>query len=539
MVTRFYRYTLTLGAPLLVTRIEGDVSSALTAHFIPGSMIRGAVAARMDPQDPAFHTLALSGKVCYLNCYPRSAAGHRSIPVPASLRRVKYGGATERYHDLAGYAGKTEWPDEELESAPAEFLTMDQPELKWVKVATTLKVHHQRDRRLGRATRYAGALFSYESINPGQQFGGCVAIQGLDTDEVQEWFARLADLMKGTILLGRSRCAEYGGLATVSWSETEGRDRELAPLGRLIDRDVSAGERFRAVLTSDYLGRRGDTGLVDPTVIAEDLRRSLGPAAAEIKGQYLSFRRAGGFNRKWRLPVPQVSALAAGSAVVLEAKQDIPLERVIAAEHEPLGERTIECYGRVSFLYGTDPCPLIVRDEHTGSALGPTGTPPVLIQQIERRLLHGAFANEVYGIARSIDVSDPPSRSLIGRLRAALRLPAGQALDQFRVWLNDRDDDPMALRRAAKNQLKGCRVKWPDGEASMYDWLKTCAGSNGGEVADEGWFERRLRIDALSRECAVSNGSSARSLAMTLLPEMRRLLLDAVLAQVARTSKRG
>lgn len=534
MVTLFFPYTLTLAAPLLATQIEGDAGSAATARFIPGSMIRGAVAARINPEEPGFRDLIISGKVCFLNCYPQSSAGHRSIPVPASWRSAKYS-SSKHYYDLSGYASEREWPNEELEKVPAEFVTLDQPDLRWVRVATTFKMHHQRDRKLGHATQRTG-LFSYEAIDAGQKFGGCVVIKGADQQEVNSLFNQVDGLMQNALLLGRSRRAEYGGLASVSWIKREGQERELASYSSYLNNDIKPGERFRVLLTSDYIGK-SHTGLINPNALINELVDLLGPDSVETVGQFLSSRRIGGFNRKWQLPLPQVLALAAGSIVVMKAKKRIPLSKLNALESEPLGERVAEGYGRISFLAAANPMPLITEDSQPTrvSVIDGIETPPLVIQQAERRLLYQALTNEAYRVARNIKVCEPPSRSLIGRFRAVLRMPHEKAFKQIRAWLKNDDKDPDALRRQARDQLKRCQVKWPDHpRRSMYDWLQDFVGD-----ATLVHLAQDLRVEFISMKCMLTNKHSAEESAKQLLPEMRKLLLDAVFARIARQGKRA
>lgn len=531
MVTLFFPYALTLAAPLLATQIEGDAGSAVTARFIPGSMIRGAVAARINQGGPGFRDLILSGKVCFLNCYPQSSAGHRSIPVPASWRSAKYS-SSKGYYDLSGYASEREWPKEELEKVPAEFVTLDQPDLRWVRVATMFKMHHQRDRKLGHATRKTG-LFSYEAIDAGQKFGGCVVIKGADHEEVNSLFNQVAELMENALLLGRSRRAEYGGLALVSWIKREGQERELASYSPYLNRDINPGERFRVLLTSDYIGK-SHTGLISPNAFIDMLMDLIGLYSVETVSQFLSFRRIGGFNRKWQLPLPQVLALAAGSIVVMEAKKRIPLSKLNALESEALGERVAEGYGRIAFLTTANPMPLITEDSQPTrvSVINDIETPPLVVQQAERRLLYQALTNEVYKVARNIEVFEPPSRSLIGRFRTVLRMPHEKAFQQIRAWL--KDDDPDALRRQTRDQLKRCQAKWLDDQRSAYDWLRHFVDDNTLVC-----LAQTLRVKVISRECMLTNESSAEESAKQLLPEMRRLLLDVVLARIARQSKKA
>ncbi|RJQ83735.1 MAG: hypothetical protein C4519_06295 [Desulfobacteraceae bacterium] len=495
----------------------------------------------MDPQNPLFHTLILSGKVCCLNCYPQTSEGHRSLPVPVSLRAPKYE-PLNKYYDLSNYKSKEDWPEEELEKTPAEFVTLDQPDHMFVKVATALKIHHQRDRKLGHATRQTG-LFAYESMDPGQTFGGYLVIQGDDREAIRELFDRVAALLGDTLLLGRSRRAEYGGLASLSWKEKDVRERELAPYGVRLDRDVEPGERFKVLLTSDYVGRFIHTGLVNPSALGEELAHALGADSAEVANQFLGFQRNGGFNRKWQLPLPQASALAAGSIMVLKAKKKISLSALKALESRAFGERIAEGYGRISFLSIGDQELSIEMDNERTVQKPPaitSETPPITLRQVERRLLYQALTDQVYKLASNIKVNDPPSRSLIGRFRVVLRMPCDKALSQMELWLKD-NDDPDALRPHARNQLKRCRLEGLGETVTMYDWL--CARISESKtpalVETQGTLRSALGLDLIRRECMITTDGSVKETMTGILPKIISLLIDAVFTQIARQSQRA
>src|SRR5262245_57167720 len=148
MTTRYYPYTLTLEAPLLLAALEADPNSACSLDFIPGGAVRGAVArglcaAGLDRSDPyRFRHLILSGRVCYLNAYV-GAEGRRCLPAAVSLRREKYGAAV---HDLAAWTGAEGETAGSLERLKTPFVTLETPELVGAEVVTTGRAHHQRDR---------------------------------------------------------------------------------------------------------------------------------------------------------------------------------------------------------------------------------------------------------------------------------------------------------------------------------------------------------------------------------------------------------
>jgi len=77
--------------PVLVTQLGGgDPNSAVGFNFMPGSVIRGALIAKYlhggkgNATDDDFRRLFFDGGVRFLNAYPRSQSGERTLPAPLS-----------------------------------------------------------------------------------------------------------------------------------------------------------------------------------------------------------------------------------------------------------------------------------------------------------------------------------------------------------------------------------------------------------------------------------------------------------------------
>src|SRR5690606_18507107 len=138
------------------------------------------------------------------------------------------------------------------------------------------RIHQQRDRARGRAWKEErdgleeahGAIFAFEFLEADQEFAGLVQIRGEDSAACDELAEIVRNVLRGRILLGRSRRGGYGGDGTISWEDP--RDRELYGQG-VVNADLPAGTCFRALLTAPYVGRDPDTGQVDPSRVASDI----------------------------------------------------------------------------------------------------------------------------------------------------------------------------------------------------------------------------------------------------------------------------
>jgi len=474
MITRYFPLTLTLDAPALLTQFEDDASSSRTLDFIPGASLRGAVARGLCEQGldrtrpDLFRRIVLGGHVRYLNGYI-VAAGRRCLPTPASFRREKYHGRDrdDQRHDLS--AG---WPEDDapqLERFDELFLTLDTADQRPGNLSVSARFHHQRDRSVGRATKEVGAIFQFQSLDAGQSFRALVAISADDEQKVEALRTHIAAALEGGLFLGRSRRAGYGGTARVSWEPPEERE---ASGGCTLASDVPAGTTFRALAVSDFLGRNV-AGQCDPASFESALALPLA-GLAEVVDRFFEFRRVGGFNRTWGLELPQALALRAGSLVLLNAVQAVPLSAFLNIEHAGVGERRAEGFGRVLFL--DSPTPRVKLQETTTThAQRPLGGAPELIVEMQQRLLADAMERALAESAATLarDAGERlPSPSLLSKLRLPLRHHANHAdaLRELARWLDA--DARERLKNTARRQLEDCRVRPPRARPiSLLDWL--------------------------------------------------------------------
>lgn len=469
MITRFYPYTLTLQAPLLITAPEGDANSVHSMGFIPGSTIRGAVASRLNPTSNAktFKQYILSGQVCYLNAYP-TVNGQRALPMPVSLRKEKYGDTT---HDLAYYSGQPQmengWPDEQLQGVEAPFVSLDQATLTAAVATLDSRVHQQRDRSAGRAYESHGTIFTYEALEACQQFQGIIAVSGKNKKETDALWGKIQKALGKRMSLGRSRNARYGGSAIVDIESPI--DYETAGATRIIRGKLKQGNLFCVFLTADYVGRNPNSGQPDPTAFRQEITELIGKNRVAVLRTRWAFRLVGGFNRKWGLQLPQTLALRAGSLLVLKAKQDILYDDLLAIERTGLGERRAEGFGRIVFLEKQNKT-CKISDEEPSAPSQPKRPAPSLITTMQKRIVLEALEHRITQSAADLtrNAKSIPSPSLLGRLRIPLREGAAAGLPTLRSWFNR--DYAQHLRRPAMNQLDDCRID--RGRITLSEWIQ-------------------------------------------------------------------
>ena len=536
MTVRYLPFTLSFGAPAILNVVGGDPNSAATLGYIPGGAIRGALAARLgDPDSRAgirsrFQSLVLDGSVCCLHAYPLDDRDQRTLPAPTSLRASR---EADRCLDLAAFEGHDQatWPEESLSALPWQYVSLASAQPVGVTPKIGSRIHHQRDRQRGRAWSEQrdgrevqhGAIFTYEYLQPGQTFGGLIQVFGVDEWECAQRINEIQETLKGAIRLGRSRRAGYGGEAGINWGSIQ--EREVSGEGVIL-KDLSAGDQFRVLLTSDCIVRDPRTGQLDPAACDQLLAERLG-GRATLKRIRWAFNVVGGFNQKWRLELPQARSVAAGSVLLFQAEERIPINDLLALEHEGLGERRTEGFGRFTFLEA--PVQEVrIRRAARSQAQKPSTAAPELVEFIECRLLQSAVSREIEQLALTVAgcASRIPSPSLLGRLRVPLRMQPARALQTLSECLSSGD---RALRRPAQDQLRRCRIDPGPGPLSLATWMRDLA-------ADDRWDRLRdwLRLEPLAQRNHVVSEEGALQQLKRMNDEVAVRLIDATLAALAK-----
>ncbi len=548
---RYLPYTLTLGAPAVITALGGDPNSSLCLPFIPGAAIRGAMAGRLgnsgtdNVKEEEFYELVLGGKVRYLHAYP-AQNDRRALPIPVSVRLKKE--AQKRLEniaagDLAAYPSLegnavVNWPKEQLVAPAENFLTIGSSRLTLVQPERSTRIHHQRDSKgdyLGqdKQIRNHGAIFFFESLDAGQSFKGLLQIRGESEEECEQLAKRVQTLLKEEIFVGRSKRAGYGGMAKIEWDESRKNEVEGAGTDGFqpITCDIEPDMKFRLLLTSACIVRNPDTGQIDPGALKVLISRYLEDKVEWVCSRW-AFATVGGFNRKWRLETPQALAVAAGSVVVLKAKQPILIDELYRVEHEGLGERREEGYGRVLFLKeGLSPQVFLHQEKKALSSFLLGKNPPQLVSIIEKRIIDVQIIKQIEEKALSIAKSakNLPSSSLLGRLRTPLRNDPEKALKTIKDWLQEGDKDK-CLKRAAMDQLNGCFIEWKNRKHSLLEWLM--------EAIDENKILDWLQTSVIAQRGHLISEKSAMNFLHAKSEELSVRLIDALFSAMALRNKK-
>lgn len=476
-------FTLLLSAeqPLLLTSLQGDPNSSVSYPYIPGSVLRGVLIGRymqqhgvanhrLDLHDADIRALFFDNSTRYLNAFlyaDTHNTPHRLLPIPCSWRKEKRSEFSKNEPSVT-------------DTAFATFPALDEPksiggdgcwihtngEVVIATVQRHINIHNQRDRARGRGVKGSGAVFRYEAIAPGQTFQAVIICDA--GPKIEKELQEL--LLPGTLWLGGSRSAGYGRVALSNvvslpvWHEvdTEPAQRihagkhelRLTLLSDLISRDPISGQ-YHAMLPLTSLAQR--LGISDLTVVSE---RSFQTQT------YL-----GGFNRTWGLPWPQTVALAAGSIFTCTFTGSLDLQRVAALEHEGLGERRTEGFGRVAINWQPFNSTFRLRkiESSADSVQAPvalSASSQHLVEQMAQRILRQRMEQRLMDLVSQMRITGSVSGTQLSRIRIVARrgLDGGEFTLLAQLL--------RSLPANARHQFEQARVEDSESSQSLLDWLE-------------------------------------------------------------------
>lgn len=481
-----FLYTITIEEPVLANSLGGEPNSAKSLFYLPGSLLRGAAinayAGKKDAGDENFRRLFLDGRTCYLNAYPLSQNG-RSLPIPLKFKKPKYFDASDFGH-IQGL---------EIHALHEEL---------------QINIHTQRDASLGHAAADFGAIYRYIALPDGLRLQGAVLTETPADAKIIE------SLLTGSsILIGKARTAGYGRVTIVTaplagWKE--GGAKSASSTG------------FTLIILSPTIVR---DAYGQPTLDIEPALSARLGVAAVIKKSFVKPEIVGGFNRTWGLPLPQVTAIAAGCLFELEAKVDAAALKQL--EEYGVGERRAEGFGRLAINLalpekiedaGWKIVPPQIEDiVQSKTCLGENKIAKLMLMRLLRRDLDEI----VISAARTATVNyfGGVPNSQLSRWRVIVRDVLEQHdLPRLEKFCNDSKGKP------GWQKMEKARVNFNGQQPRLTEWIEALLN----------------QPEALSQACGAefkpghSLGSNSVQIDSDLNVEYRLRLLDAVLALMAK-----
>lgn len=444
-------YLLKLREPVLANSLAGDTNSARSLHYVPGGLVRGALINnyRLDKNAEAsndeFRRFFLSNETRYLHAYPwygnerDSDENLRALPTPLAWKvpKATAAGSTTRATQVFNLA-QTDSEEHGLTGVKFDLWWRDGNEIRSPEIAVQFNVHTQRDAIRGRAKEDLGAVFRYEALPAGLLVCGIILTANKqDAEEIKKLLRRNG----GELLLGKARTAGYGR-ASVEKVEDLGSEwregRRWVEKKRSRDEEgdefeefqpPAAVQNFRLTFLSEALLRDEHGQLtLDPLPA---LKARLGVENLSATKVFRAAEIVGGFNRKWGLPLPQVTAIAAGSVFVLKSETPIVWETLCKLEETGVGERRTEGFGRVSI--DIDQPETIdwkksdaKEDTSREAGLLLTGASERMAKLMLRRLLHRELEQKVMAAVRKHPIDTTIPNSQLSHWRVIIRSARGE-----------------------------------------------------------------------------------------------------------------
>ncbi|MBD2139032.1 CRISPR-associated protein Csx10 [Anabaena sp. FACHB-1237] len=374
---KVFTFLLEAKQPILATSFQGDPNSDVSYPYIPGSMIRGALISRYIKRHPELPNDFLSEEINkesnqeikrlffnssnrYLNAYLFCEEQEkRTLPVPLAWYQNKDEELfSTEILDLSQNIPETS----SLKRINKKFCIVNNSEVIFYQDKRRINIHNLRDRTKGRSSpikrnsdnnkeiqKGEGAIFTYESLDIGQIFQGIILCEDNDADTIEKL------LQPEDIWLGGSQSAGYGHTKIIkidSYKVDNGKNKEWSEIGIEVKNRINR-QKLRVTLLSDAIVRN-DCGQISADslsvkqAIEDKLEHKLKikiqlPQPTDI---FISSNVVGGFNRKWGLPLPQMTALSAGSVFVFDTQ--LTEEQIKTLENEGIGERCIDGFGRIA-----------------------------------------------------------------------------------------------------------------------------------------------------------------------------------------------
>jgi CRISPR-associated protein Csx10 len=350
--------------PILATSLQGDPNSDVSFSYIPGSMIRGVLISRYlkqysckEPdilQNNDIQRLFFDGTTRFLNVYLFDAEKERrTLPVPLCLYKEK----TEELKTIYNCSN----PDikgtiKSPQRISYSFCIIEDSSISVYSEKRRINIHNQRHRQRGKGIEGNGSVFRYDAIDAGQIFQG-VILCDVDDDApiIKSLLTSPDENEKVQLWLGGSQSAGYGHV-TVKILHDDNDETVWNEVKNDLELRVNSQENLVVTLLSDVI-LRDEWGQVSSNnqLFINTIIDLLSPDLKHLD-TYSNSVIVGGFNRKWGLPLPQVSAFSSGSVFVFkipqfpdEIKKMEFVKKLEEIENAGIGERKVDGFGRLAF----------------------------------------------------------------------------------------------------------------------------------------------------------------------------------------------
>ncbi len=322
------RYQIFLDGDLMLPSSD----SSHSMDYIPGTSVLGALAARYKGEN--FEDLFLSENVRFSNLYISDSEGHAFYPAPKFLAKIK--AATEEedkgIKNTIGVKSEScdnNEPPKQYKPLKKGYINKDygyrEPERKIV--------YHNNINGVD------GGLYMQYCICARQYFSGTITAKGKYLKEIYPLFGN------GVLYIGRSKTAQYAACRIVDAPVTKAESsvftaKQGSVIAFILQSDV--------ILTNENGVFTADSSALLNTLKNDNLIFEEEDSAVTDKTS-MAVKIISGYNAKWNLKKPQITAFAAGSAVIARVNADTELPK-----QKLIGEKQNEGFGIITVIENAD-----------------------------------------------------------------------------------------------------------------------------------------------------------------------------------------
>ncbi|MGB3266169.1 MAG: CRISPR-associated protein Csx10 [Microcoleus sp.] len=463
--------TLTLKSqqPILATSFQGDPNSDVSYSYIPGSMIRGAIVGRYMRQHHLSELDLTNEKVKrlffdanttrYLNAYFLSyeKQPQRTLPLPLCWFKDKGEELTDDSSITVYDFSIDRGDDPETPKSVGEyFWTKERGVVKLYNEKRRINIHNFRDRQKGRSTDNQGEIFRYDALDAGQKFQSVILCEDEDVITIQ-----MLLVTEPNIWLGGSQSAGYGHTKIIDLKILDNWNEIGIPA-----EDRENGESLSITLLSDTL-LRNECGqpVADPMLIKQAVEEVLNISLPEPSNIFAGSTLIGGFNRKWGLPLPQVPAFTAGTAIVFKGVE-INESQIQQLEAQGIGEKREDGFGRIAVNWLQDEkfTVSLAKPSSSSTSLKKEGS-RFLAEQMAQRLLEQKLEQYLQKEVEPLSLQEGISNSQLSRLQSVAR--QGLSNGDFSLVISLLNNLPSK----AKNQFERTKIGDKSFRQQLDEWL--------------------------------------------------------------------
>jgi len=436
-------------SPVLISERSGDLNTVDTRLYIPGTTVRGILAneliRKLDLNSQNAHYNNDLFKTCFIDDlllvnFALPLKNNKTFfPIPLNFQSEK-GNDNDIYDIFSKNNNKTNTRSKSVFVSDI-IEEGDEITIEKISIKTRSYFHASRDKRKGKNTN--GAIFYYDSIEPGNEFISIISAPESILNKIKEILGTSFECR-----IGRSKTSQYGKVKVEISDEIDLNERKKNFCGE--------NEITLYAVTPVILFDQCGNSTPSITLLKEYLSTYL-QTNFEITNQISKVTKVDFFNNQWGHKSSTYRAFSEGSAFKLKFEPEINKDlnaKIIELEKIGIGEFTSLGYGKLKFtkIYDEKIKLKDNKENDKNNQAVISKIKPLLENILERLYIEKV---EYIGWKDVKELKGELSASLCGRMIEALK-----KFDTYEKFKNDflENSDTGIKDKQAKKKLKDADI---------------------------------------------------------------------------------